>query len=301
MKTVLVTGGTGLIGKHLCLFLKKSGYQVAILSQIKHNKSEFPVFYWNWEKQEIDETALRNSDYIVHLAGANIAGQRWSESRKKLILDSRVESTLFLQNKIKELNLSPSAFICASAVGYYGMVTNPHIYKESDAPASDFLGIVCSEWEKAAQKVYDTRIRTVQLRTGIVLTSTGGALQKMSKPIQSGIGSPLGSGKQFVPWIHIDDLCQMYLDAIQNVHLHGAYNACAPEHHTNRSLTKAIAQALNKALWLPPVPSFVLQIMFGEMSKLLLFGSRVSPDKIKSTGFSFQYPNLKKALKHLLH
>ncbi|UTW67612.1 TIGR01777 family oxidoreductase [bacterium SCSIO 12643] len=300
MKTVLVTGGTGLIGKHLCHFLKQSGYHVAILSQIKHNKSEFPVFYWNWKKQEIDETALQNSDYIIHLAGANIAGQRWSDSRKKLILDSRVQSTLFLQKKIKELNLSPSAFISASAVGYYGMITDSHIYKESDSPADDFLGDVCAKWENAATQVYDPRIRTVQLRTGIVLTSKGGALQKMTQPIQAGIGSPLGSGKQFIPWIHIDDLCQMYLDAIQNTHLHGAYNASAPEHHTNRSFTKTIAQKLNRPIWLPPVPAFVLKMIFGDMAKLLLYGSRASSEKIKSTGFSFKYPELKAALDDLL-
>lgn len=300
MKTVLVTGGTGLIGKHLCHFLKKSGYHMAVLSQSKHNSSEFPVFYWNWKKQEIDETALQNSDYIIHLAGANIAGQRWSDSRKKLILDSRVQSTLFLQKKIEELNLSPSAFISASAVGYYGMITDSHIYKESDAPSNDFLGIVCSEWENAAKQVYDPRIRTVQLRTGIVLTPKGGALQKMAPPIQAGIGSPLGSGKQFIPWIHIDDLCQMYLDAIQNSDLHGAYNASAPEHHTNSSLTQAIAKTLNKSIWLPPVPSFVLKVIFGDMAGLLLYGSRVSSEKIESTGFSFKYPELKGALYDLL-
>lgn len=299
MATVLVTGGTGLIGKRLCEKLKLAGYDVAVLSQVRYNKSDFPVFYWNWQKQEIDEIALKNSDFIIHLAGANIAGQRWSESRKKLIVDSRVESTEFLQSKIKELNISPKAFITASAVGYYGAITTKKVFKEINSPGTDFLATTCKLWEEAASNVFDPRIRTVQLRTGIVLTSTGGAIEKIIKPIKFGIGAILGSGKQAMPWIHVDDLCDMYIKAIQDVRLNGVYNAAAPDFQSNKTLTKALAKVVNKRIWLPNVPNFILKIIYGEMAVMLLYGSQVSSEKILNTGFEFKYPKLKEALKQL--
>ncbi len=300
MATVLVTGGTGLIGKHLCKHLKNAGYDVAILSQVRYNKSEFPVFYWNWKNQEIDEIALKTSDFIIHLAGANIAGQRWSPERKQLIQDSRIKSSDFLHQKIKELNLSPEAFISASAVGYYGMVTSKDIFKESHKASEDFLGKTCSEWEKAASNVYDPRIRTVQIRTGIVLTAKDGALGKMTLPVKLGAGSPLGTGKQWMPWIHIQDLCEIYLHAMENRKITGAFNAVAPEGQTNSSFTKAIAKSLGKKVWLPHVPSFVLKFMFGEMAQIFLTGSHVSSQKIQDRGFQFSFPTLKKSLQDLI-
>lgn len=300
MATVLVTGGTGLVGKHLCKHLKNAGYDVAILSQVRYNKSEFPVYYWNWKEQEIDEVALRNSDFIIHLAGANIAGQRWTPERKQLVIDSRVKSSEFLHQKIKELNLSPTAFISASAVGYYGMVTSEKIFKESDSPSHDFLGETCQLWEKAAANAFDPRIRTALIRTGIVLTQQDGALGKMLQPVKLGAASALGSGKQYMPWIHIDDLCNIFLKAIQDPKMYGAYNAASPEHHTNASFTTAIANALGRKMWLPNVPSFVLKIMLGEMANMLLFGSRVSSQKLIDRGFEFKFPTLEKSLKDLM-
>lgn len=300
MPTVLVTGGTGLIGKRLCEKLKSAGFDVAILSQVRYNTSEFPIFYWNWKNEEIDEIALKNSDFIIHLAGANIAGQRWTPKRKQLVVDSRVKSAEFLHRKIKELNLSPKAFISASAVGYYGALTTKKEYREIDPPAKDFLGETCRLWEEASSNAFDPRIRTVQLRTGVVLTPFGGALDKMMQPIKLGFGSALGSGKQNMPWIHVDDLCAMYIQAINNVRMHGAFNATSPDSQTNKSFTKAIAKAINKRVWLPNVPSFVLKFMFGEMANMLLFGSKVSSKKILDTGFKFQFEELDKALHDLI-
>tara|TARA_R110002050_G_scaffold11122_2_gene37836 strand:- start:38972 stop:39880 length:909 start_codon:yes stop_codon:yes gene_type:complete len=300
MPTVLVTGGTGLIGRHLCQRLKQSGFDVAVLSQVRYNKSEFPVFHWNWKNEEVDEMALRNSDYIVHLAGANIAGQHWTTERKKLIIDSRVKSTQFLQQKLKELNLGPKAFVSASAVGYYGAITTKNIYKETSQPENDFLGTVCQLWEKAASDVFDSRIRTVQIRTGVVLTSKDGAMDKMVLPIKMGVGAALGTGKQYMPWIHIDDLCDIYVKALNDVKMNGAFNAISPEHQTNKSFTKALAKTLGKPMWLPNIPSFILKIMFGEMADMLLYGSRVSSAKILDAGFEFQYPNLDRALADLM-
>lgn len=299
MPTVLITGGTGLVGKRLSTMLKEAGFDVAILSQVKYNKSDFPIFYWNWQNGEVDEMALKNSDYIIHLAGANIAGQAWSAERKKLIIDSRVKSAEFLHQKIQDLNLSPKAFISASATGYYGAVTKKKVFREVDAPASDFLGETCRLWEEAAAHAYDPRIRTVQLRTGIVLTAHSGALEKMAQPIKFGFGAAIGKGSQYTPWIHIDDLCAMYIQAITDVTMHGPYNAVAPEHQTNYSMTKAIAKSFGKRIWMPNVPGFALKLIFGEMAQILLYGSRVSCQKIQDKGFTFKFPTLSEALADL--
>ena len=299
MSTVLVTGGTGLIGKRLCEKLKDAGFDVAVLSQVRYNKSEFPVFYWNWQKEEIDEIALKNSDFIIHLAGANIAGKRWTAERKELIVDSRVKSALFLHRKIKELNLSPKAFISASAVGYYGAITSKKEFKETDQPANDFLGTTCQLWEQAAANAFDSRIRTVQLRTGVVLTPSGGALGKMSQPIKLGFGAALGNGKQSMPWIHVDDLCEIYIQTINDVKMHGVYNAISPDCQNNKTLTKAIAKSMGRRIWLPNIPSFVLKFTFGEMANMFLYGSRISSTKIVDTGFAFQYQKLDDALKNI--
>ena len=300
MPTVLVTGGTGLIGKRLCEKLKLAGFDVAILSQVRHNKSDFPVFYWNWKNGEVDEMALRNSDFIIHLAGANIAGARWTPQRKKLILDSRVKSSQFLHRKLKELNLGPKAFVSASAVGYYGAITSKKIFKESDSAETDFLGTTCQLWEKAASNVFDSRIRTVQIRTGVVLTKTDGALDKMLQPIKWGLGSALGTGKQFMPWVHIDDLCDIYIQALSDVKMNGPYNATSSEHQTNKSFTRILAQKEGRRMWVPNIPSFVLRFSLGEMAEMVLSGSRVSNLKIIDTGFEFQYASLKDALDDLM-
>jgi uncharacterized protein (TIGR01777 family) len=277
-----------------------AGFDVAILSQVRYNKSDFPVFHWNWQNEEVDEMALRNSDYIIHLAGASIAGQRWTPKRKKLIVDSRVKSTYFLQRKLKELNLGPKAFVSASAVGYYGAVTTSKILKESNPPENDYLGTVCQLWEKAASDVFDPRIRTVQIRTGVVLTPKEGAMDKMLLPIKMGVGSALGSGKQYMPWIHIDDLCDIYIKALQDVNMNGAYNATSPEHHTNKSFTKALAKTLGRNMWMPNVPSFAMKLMFGEMADMMLYGSRVSSAKILDAGFKFRFGELNLALEDLM-
>lgn len=300
MPTVLVTGGTGLIGKRLCEKLKLAGFDVAILSQVRYNKSDFPIFHWNWEIEEVDERALKNSDYIIHLAGANIAGQKWTPERKKLILDSRVKSTEFLQRKLKELKLGPKAFVSASAVGYYGAITSHKVFKESDPPENDFLGTVCQLWEKAAADVFDARIRTVQIRTGVVLTPKSGAMDKMLTPIKWGVGSAIGSGKQFMPWIHVDDLCDIYIKALNDVTMNGAYNAVTNDHQTNKSFTKHLAQKLGRAMWAPNVPALAMKLLFGEMADMLLYGSRVSSAKIADAGFEFTYPKLEDALDDLM-
>jgi uncharacterized protein (TIGR01777 family) len=300
MKKVLITGGSGVIGRHLCEMLKEKGYQVSLLSRDRKKVDGIQSYYWNAEKNEIDVDALKTADYIIHLAGANIGEKRWTKRRKKLIVDSRVKSGELIFDAIKYTNYKPKAFITASAVGYYGTKTTENVYIESDPPATDFLGTICNYSEKVASQFENIGIRTVKIRTGVVLTKHGSALSKMLYPIKLGIGSAIGNGKQYMPWIHITDLCNMYIKAIEDVNMNGAYNAVAPMHITNNEFTRTIAHVIKKPYWFPKIPAFIMKIIFGKMSAILLYGSRVSCDKIIKSGYVFKYPDLKSALTDLV-
>lgn len=300
MKTVLIAGGTGLIGNHLSSYLHAKGYKVHLLSRKKHENPRYPTFIWDISKSFIEEAALNKVDCIINLAGANIGDKAWSKKRKKEILNSRVRSGQLLFEEVKRANLPLKVFISASAIGYYGLITNEKIYSEEDKPAADFLGTVCRKWEEATHVFSTNNIRTVQLRTGIVLTPKAGALEKIAQPIKLGFGAVLGTGKQYMPWIHIEDLCRLYSYALENEKLQGAYNSVAPNHITNKDFTKALAKQLKKRIWLPNIPGFILKLLLGEMADLVLFGSRVSSEKIIKTGFQFKYKELPKALQDLV-
>jgi len=300
MTQVLISGGSGLVGKSLCEKLYSKGYDVAILSRKPNANGKFKTYYWDILNKQIDPEAIASSDYIIHLAGANIAEKRWTTSRKKLILDSRVESTNLLFEEVKKQNKRLKAFISASAVGYYGAVTSDKIFTEEDKAANDFLGQTCQKWEKAARQFENLNIRTTILRTGLVLTKKGGALSKMLIPVKLGVASAIGSGKQHIPWIHIDDLCEIYIKAIDDEQMAGAYNAVTPDFQTNLSFTKALAKTLNKPYFFPNVPTLLLKFILGDMSKLLLKGSRVSADKLNKHRFTFEFPKLDSALNDLL-
>jgi uncharacterized protein (TIGR01777 family) len=220
--------------------------------------------------------------------------------KKKEIIDSRTESIHLLFKTIQQTNTSLKGFISSSAVGIYGAVTSDKIFSETDLPADDFLGITCKLWEGAAETIAKLGIRVVKVRTGVVLSEKGGALVKMAKPVRYCVGSPLGSGNQYVPWIHLDDICNIYLRAIEDETMQGVYNAVASEHATNKELTKAIAHTLRRPLILPPVPAFLLNVLFGEMAVVILQGSRISCKKILDEGFVFQYNQLDAALENLL-
>lgn len=300
MKNVLITGGTGLIGKHLSERLIQSGYRVSVLSRERNNNSKIPVYAWDVEKKTIDNEALENVDYIVHLAGANISERRWTEKRKQLILDSRVKSSNLIFEELKRKNIKLKAFISASAVGYYGAVTSNKIFNETDFAPNDFLGETCRLWEQTTKQFENVGIRTVIIRAGIVLAKEDGALSKMMGPVKMGIGSAIGDGKQYIPWIHIDDICNIFIKAIEDDAMHGAYNAVSPDPKTNKEFTKTLAKVLNAPFWFPAIPAFALKLMFGKMSEIFLKGSRVSSDKISATGFQFRFPELEKALKNIL-
>ena len=295
MEKVLITGGSGLIGRRLSFLLKSRGYEVRILSRSNNPKNNYKTFVWNVSEQYINESAFEGLNHIIHLAGAGIADKRWSEKRKKEIIASRVTSTNLLYNTVKRLKTPLNSFISASATGYYGAVTSETIFEEKDKPAKDFLGKVCSLWEDSIFQFNEIKIRTVALRTGIVLSKDGGALKKMKTPVITS----LGNGKQYMPWIHIDDLCELYIKAIEDEQFKGAFNAVSSEHISNLSFSKKISKIFNHPFLAIGAPSFILQIVFGEMSTIILNGSRISANKIKQAGFKFKFENLEKALKNL--
>ncbi len=300
MTRVLVSGGSGLVGKMLCEKLQAKGYDIAILSRTKKNSTAFKTYLWHPDKHQIDPEAIQSSDYIIHLAGANIAEKRWTNSRKKLILDSRVQSANLIFNELKKQKKELKAFISASAVGYYGALTSDTIFTEEHSASDDFLGQTCLAWEHAAKQFEEIGIRTVVLRTGVVLDKQAGALSKMILPVKIGLGSAIGNGRQYMPWIHIDDLCELYIKSIEDNHMNGVFNAVTPDFQTNKSFTQTLAKTLQKPFFLPNIPVFLLRLALGEMSIILLQGSRVSADKLIELGFTFKFPNLGSALKGLL-
>jgi uncharacterized protein len=301
METVLITGGNGLIGKYLAIKLRSGGYHVITLSRSAGKNNGKDQFFWDSDKNIIDPGAITPADYIIHLAGANIGDKRWTKQRKQEIIDSRVKSTQLIFNAVQAQPNHLKAFISASATGYYGAVTTEKVFSESDLPASDFLGETCRRWEEAAHQFENASVRTVIIRTGVVLTPKGGALGKMTPLVRLGLGSPLGSGNQYLPWIHIDDLCEIYIRALKDQSMTGAFNAAAPDNPTNKEFYRILARLMKKPLWLPAVPSIVLKIALGKMSAMLLEGSRVSSEKIRTAGYHFRFPELEGALRALIN
>jgi hypothetical protein len=295
MKKVLITGGSGLIGSALTKLLQEQGYRVDHVSRTAGEKQGVKIWKWDYENQKLDPEALEGVYAIVHLAGAGIADARWTDSRKKVIIDSRVDTAKLLFETAQRLRSFPDVFVSASGINYYGSVTAAQVFTEKDPPSPTFIGECCRLWEDAAD-LFAPKCRVVKLRTGVVLSAKGGALEKIALPVKYGLGAAVGSGKQYMPYIHLDDLAQMYLEAIENRAIEGAYNAINGDHITNKSLTEAIAKHMDKPLWLPNVPGFALKLALGEMSEILLKGSRASAEKISNTGFSFKYPKLNDAL-----
>jgi uncharacterized protein len=297
-KNVLITGGTGMIGCHLTYLLINKGYNVAYVSRSAISERNVKVFQWDLKSEYLEPGAVEWSDYIVHLAGAGIADKRWSKKRKKVIRDSRVKSAGLLIKKLNTETHNVKALISASAIGFYGD-TNEEWADEKTPPANDFMGRVASEWEEVPKKAKELGIRVCSLRTGIVLSKEGGALPKLALPVKYFVGAPLGTGKQYMSWIHLDDIIAVYLKAIEDDEMHGPYNAVAPHPVTNKQFTKTLAAVLHRPLFLPPIPGFALKIALGEMANTVLMSSRISNQKLIDAGFEFKFDNLKDAIKDL--
>lgn len=293
MKKVLISGGTGLVGEALQNHLKSAGNSVHVLTRTPSVKGQF---FWNPETKEMDIAAFEGVDSLVHLAGAGIADKPWTPARKQIIIDSRTKSSATLLQAILKHKIPIKNFVSASAIGFYGSRTDGHKHVENEPAASDFLGYSVKKWEQSTSAFRNEGIRTVQLRIGVVLAKNGGALQKMTKvPILS----PLGSGKQYIPFIHIDDLCKMFLFAIENKELNSVYNAVATEQINNKRFTQILAKKVKKIYLGLPVPAFVLKLVLGEMACIVLDGNAIRNDKILETGFSFQFDDAESALENI--
>ena len=302
--TVLITGGTGLVGNALADALIEKGYRVIILSRSlleKKNNDKLSYALWNVEKQKIDTAAIQAADFIVHLAGAGVVAKKWTDAYKQEIVDSRTQSSQLIYKALKNNENKVKAIISASAIGWYGADTEPlKPFTENDAADNSFLGQTCKLWEDSIEPVTGLGKRLVKLRTGIVLSNDGGALAEFKKPIRFGVAGILGNGNQVVSWIHIDDLCRMFIAAIENEKMEGSYNAVAPQPVSNRMLTLTLAKAIHGKFYLPMhVPAFILKIMMGQRSIEVLKSTTVSGKKMLDTGFTFNFNNIASALADL--
>lgn len=307
MPVVLISGGSGLIGANLTRHLIERNYEVIILSRNKEKVSEnknISYAHWDINNNKIDENAVKEATHIVHLAGAGVMDKRWSEKYKKEILESRTKSAGLLISSLKKLNHNVECFVSASAIGWYGEDPPPFNrsegFIESDPPEDSFLGETCRLWEESVSPVADMGVRLVKLRTGIVLSNDGGAYKEYINSLKFGIAAILGGGKQVVSWIHIDDICRMYIHALENTEMEGSYNAVSPKPVSQKQLILAAADSIRNKFYIPVhVPSLMLKLALGERSAEVLKSATVSDIKIKLSGFTFLYPTLQAAINEL--
>lgn len=307
MSIILITGGTGLVGSALTNTLVEQGHQVIILSRTSKSSPDKNITYATWDIriQTVDAEAIAKADYIFHLAGAGIADKRWTEARKEEITKSRIESSKLLIKGLSETSNKIKAVISASAIGWYGddakRSSKKRAFTEEVQADTGFLGNTCRLWEDSIEPVEKLGIRLVKLRLGIVLSKDGGALAEFIKPVRFGFAGVLGSGKQMISWIHIEDLCNLFIFAMKHEIMHGVYNAVAPTPVTNKTLTLTLAQKVKGRFFVPMhVPAFALKILLGEMSVEVLKSTTVSSDKVQGAGFAFLYPGIEEALSEII-
>lgn len=306
MATILITGGTGTIGKSLSKFLVSKQHQVIILTRTpRTGTAGISYAAWDPANKTIDIDALQKADYIINLAGAGVADKRWSKKRKQEIVDSRVQSGELLVKALQENTNKVKAVISVSGIGWYGedkKLNNPNAYfKEGDPADEGFLGATCVKWENSIKPVTALNKRLVILRPGVVLSNDGGALVEFKKPVRAGLATILGSGNQVVSWIHIEDMCRLFLYAIENEKIQGTYNVVGPQPVTNKNLMITLAKKIKGRFYIPIfVPSFVLKLALGELSVEILKSTKVSCEKIINSGFQFLYPSLEVALDDLV-
>lgn len=295
MANILVTGGSGLIGNALTRALRPEGHSVRWLSRTSGMTNGVQRFTWDIDRGTVDAAALSGVDHIIHLSGAGIADKRWTEARMRELHASRGGAARLLLKVATENGTRPTSFISASGIGYYGAITTDHIFTESDPAGTDAIARLTKDWEAAADE-WTPICRVVKLRTPMVLARDGGALKRLSAPFRFGLGAALGSGEQWMPWVHIDDLVASYVRAVTDERMHGVYNVVAAEQPTNNDFMRAVAKALNRPFFLPNVPAFALRLALGEMSGILLEGSRASNAKLVSAGMDFAFASLGTAL-----
>ncbi|MCG8328382.1 MAG: TIGR01777 family oxidoreductase [Chitinophagales bacterium] len=299
MAHILIAGGTGLIGNKLAQLLKRHGYEVALLSRSRKSNPAFKTYQWNLDDGVIEEDAIIQASHIINLAGAGIADKPWTRSRKETIIKSRVEGNLLFKQYFEQLNYKPKAFISSSAIGYYGNRGDEWMYEHCDA-GKGFLSESTIAWENSIKAISDLGIRTSGVRIGIVLSTKGGALEKIILPLKFGLATYFGNGQQWYSWIHIDDIAGIFHHIIEDDTLDGFYNGVAPHPVRNKTLMQNIKKIYNNKALLLPVPSIAMKIALGEMSHTVLDSSKVSAEKVINSGYQFKYERLEQALEDLL-
>lgn len=298
-KTVLIAGGTGAIGTRLSALLTENGYTVKILSRDPSKVTKYLAYRWDLHTKYFDLDALIDVDCIINLTGAPVTGERWTADYKKQLYDSRIKAAELLHYTLKTSTHKVSTYISPSAIGFYGDTGDSWV-DENSLPGFDFLANLCKQWEHGNKRMNELGLRVVIVRIGIMFDLLEGAFPKLVQPIKMYLGAPIGSGNQYISWIYIDDLSQVFLKAISDKKIQGIYNAVSPEPITNREFNRAVATILDRPLWLPSVPEWALNLYMGEAAVIATSGQRVSSEKLKASGFQFQYPNLEMVLKHLL-
>ena len=290
---ILIAGGSGLVGKFLSQYLTNEGYEVAILGRKKKKNSSYRQYTWDMNAMTMEEEAVTQADYIINLAGAGIADQRWTRARKRVIIDSRIKGNQLIRQVIEKTGARPKGFLGASAIGIYGDRGDEQLTEESSNGTSGFMVDCCEQWEASSQAIADLGIRTAIYRIGIVLSTKGGALEKILLSFKLGVGSYFGNGQQYYSWIHIEDLARMFLFGIQNENVQGVFNAVAPVAITNKEMTLDIKAALQSRALPLPAPAFVLKATLGEMAKTVLNSNRVVPTKFQESGFEYRFTDVK--------
>lgn len=294
-KNILITGATGLIGSRIVRNLQQRGHEIKILTRDPSRVKNAEAFHWDIDSGQIDPKCLEGIDTIIHLAGAGIADKRWTKKRKQEIVDSRVKSTRLLFDTIEKTRARIDTIVSASGGGYYGD-RGDEVLTEESSNGTGFLAECCKQWEDAIDEGRKFCNRIIKLRIGIVLTRHGGALVELEKPVSFFAGAALGSGKQWIPWIHLYDMISIFEKVVENPAYNGVYNTSTPFPVTNSEFTRAMAKKLSRPVWPVNVPEFVLKALLGEMSEIVLISDRNSAQKLINAGFQFRYPALDDAL-----
>lgn len=300
MAKILITGASGMIGRPLTQRLLDAGHEVVHLSRTPSTSSKVPAFKWNPADGTIDDHALKGVNIIVHLAGAGLADQSWTDARKQEILDSRINSASLLHEACKRNGVRLDNFISASAIGWYPLIISDIAFDEGSPEGQGFVAEVCKSWEDSADQFADVSDRVCKLRIGLVLGKNNGALREIEWPVRMYIGAGLGEGTQSMSWIHLDDVSRMFVHVIEKK-LDGVYNSVGPEPTPNIEFMQTMADVMGRPIMLPNIPEFIIKLIYGPKSEVILKGAPISSKKIEATGFEFEYPTLTSALMNIYY
>jgi len=299
MKKILISGGTGLVGSRLSNLLAHKGYQVSHLSRTEDLQATYPAYGWDLQNQTMNPDALEEVDAIINLAGAGIADKRWTTERKRIIEESRTLSAPLIKKYLEQLNHRPRVFVACSAVGFYGDRGAEEL-TESSAMGTGFMSKICQKWEQSSDCIAELGIRRPVIRVGVVLSTKGGAMQELMKSYRFRVGSYFGNGQMYMSWVHLDDICRLFIAAVEDQNMTATYNGCAPQPATSKELAYAMSDALGRSSLIVPVPTFALKLLLGEMSAVVLNSTKAIPKALENTAFSFEHTDLTASIKDII-